>query len=144
MSSESDTLGAILAILAVGCVGHTEPPSAPPSPQPVPAASPPATITTPPDAAGAMATDPAPIPSGGVPSAKRDGDSGVASVPHGGLEPEAIRNVVLSHRGALMACYQQKSREDPTLRGGLTVIWGVDEGGVVTDAQIVRSTIHNE
>jgi hypothetical protein len=73
-----------------------------------------------------------------------DAGDGGAVVHHRGLNPEQIRSVVLAHRGALYACYKLEAQKDPSLRGGVTVVWKVDPGGAVTVANLVDSTIHNE
>jgi hypothetical protein len=62
---------------------------------------------------------------------------------HGGLPSEAIRTVVVAHRGALQACYEIEAQKDPTLQGGVTVAWTIDPSGGVTTASLVGSTIHN-
>jgi hypothetical protein len=62
---------------------------------------------------------------------------------HGGLSQEQIRRVVMSHQGALRACYEIEAQKDPTLRGGVTVGWTIDASGAVTSANLSGSTIHN-
>jgi len=103
---------ALSVLFSAYCVGHTERPLAPPSPET--SELPPSPGATVPDDAGAEAD--AAWPHGDrMPTAKRDGNTDAASFPHG-LRPEDIRLVVLSHRGALMACYETKAREDSTPR----------------------------
>jgi hypothetical protein len=62
---------------------------------------------------------------------------------HGGLSPEQVRRVVVAHTGALRACYEFEAQKDPTLRGGVTVAWTIDQSGAVTSASLAGSTIHN-
>jgi hypothetical protein len=71
------------------------------------------------------------------------GAGGGAGPVHGGLTAEQIRRVVLSHQGALRACYEIEAQKDPTLRGGVTVAWTIDPSGAVTSANLAGSTIHN-
>jgi len=59
------------------------------------------------------------------------------------LSAEQIRRVVLSHRGALRACYDAELVRDPALHGGVAVRWSVEPGGTVTSASIASSSIRN-
>jgi hypothetical protein len=60
-----------------------------------------------------------------------------------GLGPEPIRHVVVAHAGALQACYEIEAQKDSSLKGGVTLRWRVDEGGAVTSAFVVGSTLQN-
>jgi hypothetical protein len=62
---------------------------------------------------------------------------------HAGLSAEAIRGVVIAHRGALQACYELEARNNPDLRGGVTVTWVVIPDGTVKSAVLADSTIRN-
>jgi len=59
----------------------------------------------------------------------------------GGLSSEQVRKVVVSHAGALRACYESAARSNPELRGGVTVTWQIDESGNVTSASLARTTL---
>jgi hypothetical protein len=61
----------------------------------------------------------------------------------GGLDPKQIRDVVVAHRRALQACYEIEAQKDPTLRGGVTADWTIDMSGVVANATVSNSTIHD-
>jgi hypothetical protein len=69
-----------------------------------------------------------------------DKDAALGSF-HRGLNPEQIRSVVIAHRGALQACYEHYARQDPTLRGSVTVDWTIDASGTVASARLVDLTI---
>ena len=60
-----------------------------------------------------------------------------------GLGPEPIRHVVVAHAGALQACYKIEAQKDSSLKGRVTLRWRVDEGGAVTSALVVGSTLQN-
>jgi hypothetical protein len=62
----------------------------------------------------------------------------------GGLKSEQVRSVVASHAGALRACYEIEAQKNPDLRGGVTVAWEIDEGGVVTNASVSSRLGANE
>jgi hypothetical protein len=83
-----------------------------------------------------------PVDHGGHPPAPGLEDAGSASA-HGGLPPDAIRGVVVSHRGALQACYELEARQQTGLQGGVTVAWTVDADGKVSIATLIDSTVHN-
>jgi hypothetical protein len=53
---------------------------------------------------------------------------------HGGLSAKEIRDVVVAHRGALMACYELEASNDATLKGTVTVRWRIGPEGSVTEA----------
>lgn len=61
----------------------------------------------------------------------------------GGLSPEQIRRVVMSHIGAVRACYESEAQRNPGLKGGVTVQWQIDAGGTVTSASVGGSTLGN-
>jgi outer membrane biosynthesis protein TonB len=77
-------------------------------------------------------------------AASTDAEVEVGVPPRGGLDPAAIRRVVVAHRGALQACYELEARKDPTLRGGVTAAFTISSSGTVTSALMAGSTIHNE
>jgi hypothetical protein len=72
-----------------------------------------------------------------------DHNDGAPSPAHFGLPPDAIRKVVMAHRGALQACYELYAKKDPTLEGTVTMAWTIDASGFVTSAAVVGSTIPN-
>jgi len=51
--------------------------------------------------------------------------------------------VVQSRLGAFQACYEAAQAKDPTLRGGVTVAFGVSPGGSVASASIASSSLGN-
>lgn len=61
----------------------------------------------------------------------------------GGLSSEQIRRVVMSHIGAVRACYESEAQRNPGLKGGVTVVWQIDPGGNVTSASVGGSTLSN-
>lgn len=61
----------------------------------------------------------------------------------GGLSPEQIRRVVMSHIGAVRACYESEAQRNPGLKGGVTVQWQIDPSGAVTSASVGGSTLSN-
>lgn len=65
------------------------------------------------------------------------GDGGLLP-PHGGLSPEEIRRVVVSHSGALRACWDNLLKSDSgPASGELIVAWDVDASGAVTRSSVV-------
>ncbi|OJY22048.1 MAG: hypothetical protein BGO98_35080 [Myxococcales bacterium 68-20] len=66
-----------------------------------------------------------------------------AAAARGGLSPEQIRRVVMSHIGAVRACYESEAQRNPGLKGGVTVQWQIDPGGNVTSASVGGSTLSN-
>jgi len=72
-----------------------------------------------------------------------------AQVPHfavgreDGLTDLQIRTVVLSHGGALRACYESEAQHDPTLRGGVDTAWNVEADGTVRNAKVRSSTLNS-
>jgi hypothetical protein len=61
----------------------------------------------------------------------------------GGLSSEQVRKVVMSHTGALRACYESVARTNLELRGGVTIAWQIDESGSVTSASVAQTTLNN-
>lgn len=61
----------------------------------------------------------------------------------GGLSPEQIRRVVMSHVGALRACYESELDKNPSLAGGVTIAWQIAPGGNVTGASLAGSSLGN-
>jgi outer membrane biosynthesis protein TonB len=59
----------------------------------------------------------------------------------GGLSPEPIRRVVMSHVGALRACYELSAASNPDLRGEVKAAWDIDPQGNVHNARVIQSTI---
>jgi hypothetical protein len=59
----------------------------------------------------------------------------------GGLSPEQIRRVVMSHIGAVRACYETEAQRNPGLKGGVTVQWQIDPAGSVTSASVAGTTL---
>jgi outer membrane biosynthesis protein TonB len=62
----------------------------------------------------------------------------------GGLNSEQVRSVVVSHTGALRACYEIEAQKNPDLRGTVTVAWEIDEAGVVRNARVSSATLAND
>lgn len=81
-------------------------------------------------------------PGGGPGEAKVNVGGGVAAA-KGGLSPEQIRRVVMSHIGAVRACYETEAQRNPGLKGGVTVVWQIDPSGSVTTASVGGSTLNN-
>ncbi|HVJ90602.1 MAG TPA: AgmX/PglI C-terminal domain-containing protein, partial [Labilithrix sp.] len=57
--------------------------------------------------------------------------------------PEQVRRVVMSHIGAVRACYESEAQRNPGLKGGVTVQWHIDPGGSVTSASVAGTTLSN-
>lgn len=79
---------------------------------------------------------------GGPGEAKVAVGGGVAAA-KGGLSPEQIRRVVMSHLGAVRACYESEAQRNPGLKGGVTIQWSIDPAGGVTTASVANSTLSN-
>jgi TonB family protein len=62
-------------------------------------------------------------------------------VRHGSLDPDKIREVVSSHRGELLSCYERAALEDPKLLGTCTVRIVVAGDGTVGTASLQGSTL---
>ncbi len=85
---------------------------------------------------------------GGVGNGKGPGERavGVAAAPgrsSGGLSPEQVRRVVMSHLGGVRACYETEAQRNPNLSGGVTVAWQIDPGGGVSSANVASTTLSN-
>jgi len=81
-------------------------------------------------------------PGGGPGEAKVNVGGGVAAA-KGGLSPEQIRRVVMTHIGAVRACYETEAQRNPGLKGGVTVQWQIDPAGNVTSASVGGTTLSN-
>ncbi|MBX3199283.1 MAG: AgmX/PglI C-terminal domain-containing protein [Labilithrix sp.] len=81
-------------------------------------------------------------PGGGPGEAKVAVGTGTAAA-RGGLSPEQIRRVVMSHIGAVRACYESEAQRNPGLKGGVTVQWQIDPSGNVTTASVAGTTLSN-
>ncbi len=55
---------------------------------------------------------------------------------------ERIRRVVMSHNPAIQDCYRRELKENPDLKGKITVRFAIDPEGYVVEAEIVNSTFH--
>jgi hypothetical protein len=80
---------------------------------------------------------------GGGPGESKVAVGGSATA-KGGLSPDQIRRVVMSHIGAVRACYESEAQRNPGLKGGVTVQWQIDAGGNVTSASVGGSTLGNQ
>jgi hypothetical protein len=63
--------------------------------------------------------------------------------PGQGLSPAQIMRVVMSRMGAFQACYEIAAARDPTLKGGVTVSFGISPGGSVTSVSVSNSSLSN-
>ena len=61
----------------------------------------------------------------------------------GGLSQEQVRRVVMAHLGAVRACYESEAQRNPSLKGGVTVMWSIDPSGGVSSASLAGSTLSN-
>lgn len=80
---------------------------------------------------------------GGGPGEAKVAVGAGAPAAKGGLSPEQIRRVVMSHIGAVRACYETEAQRNPGLKGGVTVQWQIDPGGSVTTVSVASSTLSN-
>lgn len=64
-----------------------------------------------------------------------------AAAANGGLSPEQIQRVVMSHIGAVRACFEIEVQRDPALNGRVTLEWQIAPGGNVTRASVRASTL---
>ncbi|MDQ7065250.1 MAG: AgmX/PglI C-terminal domain-containing protein [candidate division KSB1 bacterium] len=55
---------------------------------------------------------------------------------------ERIRRVVMSHNPAIQDCYRRELKENPELKGKITVRFSIDPEGYVVEAEIVESTFN--
>jgi TonB family protein len=58
--------------------------------------------------------------------------------------PNAIQEVLLTHVPAVRYCYERELKRTPDLAGKITVRITVGPDGIVTNAEIVNSTLNNE
>ena len=61
----------------------------------------------------------------------------------GGLSQEQVRRVVMAHLGAVRACYESEAQRNPSLKGGVTVMWSIDPSGSVSSASLAGTTLSN-
>ncbi|HSO34846.1 MAG TPA: AgmX/PglI C-terminal domain-containing protein, partial [Labilithrix sp.] len=61
----------------------------------------------------------------------------------GGLSQEQVRRVVMAHLGAVRACYESEAQRNPSLKGGVTVMWTIDPSGGVSSASLAGTTLSN-
>jgi hypothetical protein len=80
---------------------------------------------------------------GGGPGEAKVNVAGGAAAAKGGLSPEQIRRVVMSHIGAVRACYETEAQRNPSLKGGVTIQWQIDATGNVTTASVGSTTLSN-
>ena len=80
---------------------------------------------------------------GGGPGESKIAVGGGVAAAKGGLSPEQIRRVVMSHIGAVRACYETEAQRNPGLKGGVTIQWQIDPGGSVTTASVGGTTLSN-
>lgn len=59
----------------------------------------------------------------------------------GGRDPQAIRSVIQRHDPAITDLYQRELRNNPDLRGSLTLRFRIDENGYLTNPEIVGTTL---
>ncbi len=64
-------------------------------------------------------------------------------VRHGSVEPDKVREVVSSHRAALLGCYQRAVAETPSLSGTCNVRIVVTGDGTVGSASMHPSNLHS-
>ncbi len=60
---------------------------------------------------------------------------------NGGLSAEQIRTVVMANVAAIRRCYQVEAERNPSLRGGVTLQWTIDQSGRVERAAVVKTTL---
>jgi hypothetical protein len=80
---------------------------------------------------------------GGGPGEARVNVATGAAAAKGGLSPEQIRRVVMSHIGAVRACYETEAQRNPGLKGGVTIQWQIDPAGNVATASVGSTTLSN-
>ncbi len=71
-------------------------------------------------------------------------DGGVPAPPASSLDPSDVRRVVMSHAGALRACWEIEAQRKPGLAGKVTLTWTIDRTGVVTAATVAATTLHDD
>ena len=79
---------------------------------------------------------------GGPGEAKVTASAG-AGASKGGLSQEQVRRVVMAHLGAVRACYESEAQRNPSLKGGVTVMWTIDPSGGVSSASLAGTTLGN-
>jgi hypothetical protein len=80
---------------------------------------------------------------GGTPGEAKVAVGTGAAASKGGLSPEQVRRVVMSHIGAVRACYETEAQRNPGLKGGVTVQWQIDPAGGVGSASVASTTLNN-
>jgi hypothetical protein len=77
------------------------------------------------------------------PAERAVGVQAVGGKSSGGLSPEQVRRVVMSHLGGVRACYESEAQRNPSLSGGVTVAWQIEPGGNVSSASVGGTTLNN-
>jgi hypothetical protein len=72
-----------------------------------------------------------------------DAPQGLKNLLTGNLTIEQVRRVVLSHGGAIRACFEAEAQRNPMLRGGVTLTWTIEPSGSVKGASISASTLND-
>lgn len=80
---------------------------------------------------------------GGGPAEAQVNAGAVATAGKGGLNASQIQRVVMSHIGAIRACYESEAQRNPGLKGGVTLEWSIDASGAVTRAGVAQSSLSN-
>ncbi len=57
--------------------------------------------------------------------------------------PESIKEVLMSHSGSIAFLYRKALRDNPALKGTITVEFTIKPNGEITNARIASSTIHD-
>jgi hypothetical protein len=63
--------------------------------------------------------------------------------PRANLRASEIRDVVIAHRGALMACYDLGVAPDTRPAGKVTLRWRIGTDGGTSEVSVANSTLHN-
>lgn len=77
------------------------------------------------------------------PSERAVGVQAASGKSSGGLSPEQVRRVVMSHLGGVRACYETEAQRNPNLSGGVTVAWQIEPAGTVSSASVAGTTLGN-
>jgi hypothetical protein len=80
---------------------------------------------------------------GGGPNETKVNVGAGAAAARGGLTPDQIQRVVLSHKGAMRACYESELQKNPGLKGGVTFVWSIDPSGSVSGVSVASSSLGN-
>jgi hypothetical protein len=80
---------------------------------------------------------------GGGPTERKINVGAGAAAAHGGLSGDQVRRVVIAHLGAVRACYEMEAQRNPSLKGGVTVMWNIDPSGGVTSASVASTSLGN-